>query len=79
MLVPWTRSSTIGSLPICSLPGPMQHTSNGATGSRVGRALASVARRPAATTFYYLVILLALLILYGRGDFSTAGFIYQVF
>lgn len=28
---------------------------------------------------YYLAILLALLILYGRGDFSTAGFIYQVF
>jgi hypothetical protein len=28
---------------------------------------------------YYLAILLGLLLLYGRGDFSTPGFIYQGF
>lgn len=28
---------------------------------------------------YYLAILLGLVLLYGRGDFSTPGFIYQAF
>ena len=31
------------------------------------------------TMLYYLAVLLGLLVLYGRGDFSTAGFIYQAF
>ena len=35
--------------------------------------------KPVATTLYYLAILLALLLLYGRGDFAPAGFIYQSF
>ena len=29
--------------------------------------------------FYYLAILLGLVLLYGRGDVSTTGFIYQAF
>ncbi len=30
-------------------------------------------------TLYYLLIILALIIMYGRGDFSTPPFIYQGF
>ena len=30
-------------------------------------------------TAYYLAVLLGLLVLWGRGDLSTAGFIYQAF
>jgi hypothetical protein len=33
----------------------------------------------AALTIYYLGILVALVALYGRGDFSTPPFIYQNF
>lgn len=32
-----------------------------------------------ARMLYYLAILSGLVLLYGRGDFSTAGFIYQAF
>ncbi len=35
--------------------------------------------RLVALTIYYLGIIVGLLILYGRGDFSTPGFIYQGF
>jgi hypothetical protein len=35
--------------------------------------------RAVALTIYYLAILVALLVLYGRGDFSTPSFIYQGF
>ncbi|HMA38041.1 MAG TPA: teichoic acid D-Ala incorporation-associated protein DltX [Chloroflexia bacterium] len=35
--------------------------------------------RAVALTCYYLAILAGLLLLYGRGDFSTPGFIYQGF
>ena len=28
---------------------------------------------------YYLAVLLGLVVLWGRGDLSTAGFIYQAF
>ncbi len=35
--------------------------------------------RVCATALFYLAVLLGLLVLYGRGDFSTAGFIYQAF
>jgi hypothetical protein len=35
--------------------------------------------RTAALTVYYLAILVGLLVLYGRGDFSTPSFIYQGF
>ena len=34
---------------------------------------------PMARLLYYLAILSGLVLLYGRGDFSTAGFIYQAF
>lgn len=30
-------------------------------------------------TLYYLAIIIALIIMYGRGDFSTPPFIYQGF
>ncbi len=30
-------------------------------------------------TLYYLAIIAALIALYGRGDFSTPGFVYQEF
>ena len=35
--------------------------------------------RLAALTLYYLAILLGLVLLYGRGDFSTPPFVYQGF
>ena len=50
------------------------------------RGLATLARlradprlRAAALFFYYLGIILALLLIYGRGDFTTAPFVYQGF
>ncbi len=39
----------------------------------------SPAFRLALRTLFYLAILLALLIMYGKGDFSTPPFIYQSF
>ena len=46
-------------------------------------ALGELATRPgarlAARTIYYLAVLLGLLLIYGRGDFSTPPFIYQGF
>ncbi|MEO7319208.1 MAG: teichoic acid D-Ala incorporation-associated protein DltX [Chthoniobacteraceae bacterium] len=35
--------------------------------------------RVIALTFYYLAIIVGLIALYGRGDFSTPGFVYQGF
>jgi hypothetical protein len=35
--------------------------------------------RRLVTTLYYLAILAALVLLYGRGDVPSAGFIYQNF
>lgn len=35
--------------------------------------------RIALMSLYYLLIILALLLMYGRGDFSTPPFIYQNF
>lgn len=35
--------------------------------------------RVAALTFYYLAIIAGLVVLYGRGDFSTPSFVYQGF
>ena len=35
--------------------------------------------RTIALTFYYLAIITGLIALYGRGDFSTPGFVYQGF
>ncbi|HEX9371850.1 MAG TPA: teichoic acid D-Ala incorporation-associated protein DltX [Roseiflexaceae bacterium] len=45
-----------------------------------GRALcARPGVRLCARTIYYLAILVGLLLIYGRGDFSTPPFIYQGF
>jgi len=35
--------------------------------------------RLAGLTIYYLAIIVALILLYGRGDFSTPPFVYQEF
>lgn len=35
--------------------------------------------RAIALTLYYLAILIGLIVLYGRGDFSTPSFVYQNF
>jgi hypothetical protein len=35
--------------------------------------------RGIALTLYYLLIILGLILLYGKGDFSTPKFIYQGF
>jgi hypothetical protein len=35
--------------------------------------------RLAGLTLYYLAIIAALILLYGRGDFSTPPFVYQDF
>lgn len=35
--------------------------------------------RIAVLTIYYLAIILGLIVMYGRGDFSTPPFIYQGF
>jgi hypothetical protein len=35
--------------------------------------------RVVALTLYYLAIIAALILLYGRGDFSTPPFVYQDF
>ena len=52
----------------------------------VARSLESFLRLPGGTTlrtvvcfFYYLAIIVALLLIYGRGDFVTAPFVYQGF
>lgn len=53
------------------------------TAQRWALALGAFAARPAvrlaAQTIYYVAILLGLLLIYGRGDFSTPPFIYQGF
>ena len=36
-------------------------------------------KRSVLLFFYYLAIILALMLIYGRGDFTTAPFIYQGF
>jgi len=35
--------------------------------------------RVAALTLYYLAVLTGLILIYGRGDFSTPSFVYQGF
>ena len=54
-----------------------------ASGSRALDTLARLWARPAlratALFLYYLGIIIALLLIYGRGDFTTAPFVYQGF
>ncbi len=57
----------------------MQRATDNAIVAHLGRALASLFVGRVSTTLYYLAILLALVVLYGRGDFSGVGFIYQAF
>jgi D-Ala-teichoic acid biosynthesis protein len=50
---------------------------------RWARSLGAAATRPgvrlAVQTIYYLAVLLGLLLIYGKGNFSTPPFIYQGF
>jgi hypothetical protein len=57
----------------------MQHTVNGASGTRLGWTRVRPSTGHAIRTLYYLAILFGLLLLYGGGDVSTTGFIYQAF
>jgi len=43
------------------------------------RVLADPRLRAVGLTLYYLSILIGLVLLYGKGDFSTPPFIYQGF
>lgn len=36
-------------------------------------------KRAVMLFFYYLVVIIVLMLIYGRGDFTTAPFIYQGF
>jgi hypothetical protein len=45
----------------------------------IARLYTSRTLRGATAAFYYFAILAGLILLYGRGDFSTPGFIYQGF
>ena len=45
----------------------------------VGWMRVFVSPRQLVTMLYYLAVLLGLLVLYGRGDLSISGFIYQAF
>jgi hypothetical protein len=46
-------------------------------------SITSLSSRPpvrlAALTVYYLAVLVALIVMYGKGDFSAASFVYQGF
>lgn len=46
---------------------------------RLKERLSRPRARFVALTIYYLVILVGLMLLYGKGDFSTPPFIYQNF
>ena len=46
---------------------------------RLKERLARPRPRFVALTIYYLLILVGLMLLYGKGDFSTPPFIYQNF
>ena len=48
-------------------------------GYSVVEALGNPWVRGALLTLYYLLIVVGLIVLYGQGDFSTPGFIYQEF
>jgi D-Ala-teichoic acid biosynthesis protein len=45
----------------------------------ITRLFANPGVRVIGLTLYYLAIILALIVMYGRGDFSTPPFIYQGF
>ncbi len=45
----------------------------------VSRLLENPTARTAGLALYYLAILAGLIVLYGRGDFSTPSFVYQGF
>lgn len=50
-----------------------------ALSERLQALVASLATSRPVLALYYLAVLIALALLYGRGDVSTSGFIYQAF
>jgi hypothetical protein len=57
---------------------PIQKTSESNPG-RMARWAPSRRLRVVGLTLYYLFVIAALIVLYGRGNFSTPKFIYQGF
>jgi hypothetical protein len=55
------------------------HQNSGTSAARRGWRLAAFRAGRGFTLLYYLAVLLGLVVLYGRGDVSTVGFIYQAF
>lgn len=45
----------------------------------IAALLANPAVQFGARTLYYLAILIGLIVMYGKGDFSTPSFVYQGF
>jgi hypothetical protein len=61
------------------LPQPQDNSSSGPRSGRLARWAASRRVRVVGLTLYYLAVIAALVVLYGRGNFSTPTFIYQGF
>jgi len=57
----------------------MQPNTSGTVTSHLGRMVAWLSANRVLTVLYYLAVMLGLVVLYGRGDTSTVGFIYQAF
>lgn len=70
----WTRFFTIGSRTVCRQPA-----ASGVPAARLERTLARLSGSQVILTLAYLAVLLGLVILYGRGNHFTTGFIYQAF
>jgi hypothetical protein len=61
------------------LPEPQTNPSSEPPPGRLARWAASRRVRVVGLTLYYLAVIAALVVLYGRGNFSTPRFIYQGF
>ena len=62
-----------------SSPTPLPVTSGPRALETLTRWWANPSLRATALFLYYLGIIIALLLIYGRGDFTTAPFVYQGF
>ena len=64
---------------MASIPAPAPRTPGARALATLARLQANSWLRATALFLYYLGIILALLLIYGRGDFTTAPFVYQGF